>query len=166
MGGSGGVEFISKENWRWYRVFCIGASYYRYNVSATQTASWAIYTSPTSPVYYTSQTNYTALYNYAMVDFSFRNYVRVIESQTQRLGAGAGVTLSPNVYNNAPTSNFADENIPIMCLFISGNLCYDLAIETDEMISIEPYYNYEIRSVASTYPRLASYGLKLSLLFN
>ncbi len=164
FGGSGGFELISKENSRWYRVFSFGISYYSYYASAIQTVSSVYYFNP--PVYTTSQTTNTDLFNYTLVDLSFWNYIRIIESLTQRLGAGIGATVSANVYNNTPESAPTSEDIPIMCLFISPCIRYDISLKEDELISIEPYYNYEIRNVANTYPRLASFGLKLSLLFN
>jgi hypothetical protein len=160
--GSGGVEFLSKETWRWYRTFSIGFSYYSYTCNATQTATQYIHSTGN---FSSSQSNSNNSYDYTMIDLSFRNYLRIIESHTQRLGVGFGATISPDIHSNTESIPASDD-IPIMSLFISGNLRYDISIASDETIAIEPYYNYEVRSVAQTYPRLASAGLKLSLLFN
>jgi predicted small secreted protein len=164
IGGGGGIEFMSKERWRWYSTFTIGASYYTYNATATQIATqtinayWGGVTS--------TQKNDSDQFNYLIIDFSFKNYLRIEESQTQRLGAGIGIATGVVANTNIPETNpITPEDIPGLCLFISGNLRYDLVTSHGAIISIEPYYNYEVRSVAGIYPRLASFGLKLSLLF-
>ena len=143
-------------------IFCC-LSYYKYKGPILITAK-----SSSNMNNYSSVSNTTdyMYFDYTLFDISFRNYIRLLESLKQRLVAGLGVSLS---YDNQ-LLNLNDippvDDIPQFGLLISGSLRYDIAIGSFEMISIEPYYNYEGRSVARTYPRLASLGVKLSLLFN
>ncbi len=162
-GGSGGVEFMTNEYWRWYGELSLGISYYSYTSSANETT---ISTYRYMPGTYISQSVINNINCYTLIDFSFQNYLRFFESNTDRLGLGLGAIISFNTFNNIPESPLFNEDIPPLCLFVSPSIRYDIALFPHISSSIEPYYNYEIRSVANTYPRLASFGLKLSLLFN
>ncbi len=163
-GGAGvGGEFMTEEYWRWYGVFSIGITYYSYTVNGTETDYSTYYFNP--PVYNISQYQVNNLSAYTFFDVSFKNYLRFIESHKQRLGLGFGLTTNVTANSNTLESIPSDFDVPALTVFLSGSLRYDISVGPSEIISIEPYYSYEL-SGSSSNPRLASAGLKVSLLFN
>ncbi|HTB32803.1 MAG TPA: hypothetical protein VK808_12300 [Bacteroidia bacterium] len=163
-GGSGsiGIEFMFKEIWRWYSLFAFGLSDYSYTVNALATNTQYIYAFASS-----SSTQYSTslLYEYTLLDFTFRNYLMIFETHSQRLGLSLGINISNDISDN--TNNNADSNnIPPLAFFVSPGMRYDIAFSSKIFISIEPYYNLELRSAPKNDPRLVFFGVKLSMLFN